>query len=335
MQRANILCAIVVFAVAYPISAQDTLDEVANAAFKSYRNAETTTEKVKILKDFLSTYPESRHTPRFLTETTKLISNDLDDLDGAVGYACEITDKVVDKQIKADTLLVLINLYGNPRYRKELVKTVNEISALTDIRFDAHWRSIIAAAIDAGDWEAVLKYCSQSESQANLEAFKAEHPNRAFPKYVMKGAGNHRKGLLLLFEGRALAALGKRNKALESFDAADKLLIHNYYGLPYEDLWYHMGAVLLETGEHERALEKLIPHAMYSRNLPPNAAGKILEAYANLNHGIHGFEDFMLAMRRKYSKQIHDFQLPDFSGKMHSFLNLKGDATILSFWSPY
>lgn len=131
-----------------------------------------------------------------------------------------------------------------------------------------------------------------------------------------------------------MAGLGRRREALAAFEEAEKVLRYNFLGLPYVDLWYYMGEVLADLGEYERALDKLVPYAMYQRNLPPRATGKILEVYVDLNHGTAGFEEFLREARFKYAKRMHNFELPDFSGKVHTFQELKGKATIISFFAP-
>lgn len=333
MYRVFMLCSLAVFLIPNPVLAQDSVDKAADALSKAVRNTKDPEERVRILKDFLSQYPESRHTANILSGVTGIMVTDLDDLSGAIEYAKEIIGKISDKEIKVSALYILVGLYGNPGYRAEQAATVKQISAISEIRFNQYWR-IINAAINADDWDAVLTYCDKAGAYANIEAFKSDYPKEEFSEDYLDEAGMHRKGMLAAVKGRVLAETGERKEALEVFYGAEKLLRRNYFGLPYEHLWYYVGLTLAETGDYDQAFERLIPYAMYQRNLPAEAVGKILEVYVNKNHSMAGFEDFMLKMRLKYAKRIHDFKLPDYSGEVRSFSKIKGDVTIVSFWSP-
>jgi outer membrane protein assembly factor BamD (BamD/ComL family) len=135
MCRLNTFIAVVVLLISLSASAQEALDESAARALKAYQLAGSAEMGIKVLKEFLSTYPESSYTQNYLSRIIRLLVNDLDDRSGAIQYTKEIIGKLNDKQIKADILYSLAELYGSPAYKEDLAATVREISALGEIRY--------------------------------------------------------------------------------------------------------------------------------------------------------------------------------------------------------
>lgn len=325
---------IVICLFSFTAATQENLEKAAEAARLAYQQAETSEQALEIIRDFLSSHPESKHTMYFLQRAARIIGNDLGDSPGAIAYVKDIAGKLQNSGIKAGALYLLVDLYAHPGYGDLLKATADEISSLTDIRFDNYSR-IIRAAISAGEWGAVLDYASKASEYANVESIRADNSGRSLDDERINIILNNRLGGTAMVKGWALSKLYRYDEALAALDEAEKLVERTYFGTNYDNVWLYQGLTLAEMGEFDLALDKLIPFAMYERSVSGQAYGKILEIYTLRNRTPTGFDDYLKSTRVKYAKTIDDFEMKDYDGNTRKFSELMGEkATILTWWSP-
>ena len=138
--------------------------------------------------------------------------------------------------------------------------------------------------------------------------------------------------MLLVKDSWARANLGEVEEALAGFARADEIVNRSYLGSPGENLNFYWGKTRMMQGDAEGAMEKFALDALISGN--DDAVAGLKQAYVMANGSEGGYEAWSCRERLRIAKKADDFELPDLSGARHRFADLRGEVTLLNFWSP-
>lgn len=297
----------------------------------AYYGAETPVEKLEIVKTFLAKYPESKYTAGVLGAGTYLLSEELDDHEGAVAYARDILGQVEDPETEGSVRLVLVGLYDRPEYAADLTTLAAEMAAASQTSFSDHLR-VLESAVAAEAWDLTLQQVEAAGPLANAATFQADHADQEFAADYIQKAGRHRQGLLGTYRGWALANQGETDAALRSFSDSEGMVKFTYLGVPENDLYLYWGQARLANNENEAALEMLSLAAIWGYS--DDALEAARKVYADLKGDNAGFKDYLWEVRCNTARTLEDFTLSDYEDAPRSFSELKGKVTLLAFWFP-
>ena len=319
--------------LASPAAAEsDTdLEQVFSDLRTAYYGAETPAEKLVIVKAFLAKYPDSKYTAGVLGAGTYLLSEELDDHEGAVAYARDILVQVEDPETKGNVRLVLVGLFDRPEYAADLTALAAEMAAASQTSFSDHLR-VLESAVAAEAWDLTLQQVEAAGPLANAATFQADHTDQEFAADYIEQAGRHRQGLLGTYRGWALANQGETDAALRSFSESEGMVKFTYLGVPENDLYLYWGQTRLANNENEAALEMLSLAAIWGYSDDAMEAAR--KVYAELKGGEAGYTDYLWEVRRNTAQTLADFTLNDYKDAPRSFAELKGKVTLLAFWFP-
>jgi hypothetical protein len=300
-------------------------------AQKAYEAAQTSEEKARIIQVFVDEYPEAPQVPDAVSEAVRLMTDELGQMSEAIAFVQDVSEKVEDPRARHSIDLELLELLANSGRSLDFQVLEEQIASQSDLTFVQLLRLIEVAAV-AQDWDRITKRVAQAEPLANAGTFRKEWPDVGYSEQEIEVAGRNRKGLLLSFSGWAQANSDQLDDALETFARAEELTKKHYFGYPDSDLYAFWGKSLLMKGETEAAFEKLAPVALFGEN--KTALKNLQRAYLDTKGSEEGFEEFAWKYRKKSGKQIEDFALSDYADKQRSLSELRGKATLLSFWFP-
>ena len=307
------------------------VQEVWDAVVKSHGEAETDEEKLAVVRGFLDEYPETSHTAYALDDVIYYMGQKLNDIEGAIEYITDLRGRIADPRLALDVDLKLLGAYEQAGWKDKFVELADRLAQAEGMKYTDHLR-VLRSAVELKAWQVVVEHCQTAEKYATKEAFKAQYSDEEFDEAYLEEASKNRKGLLLGYDGWAKFNLGQVETALTEFADAEGLVRRHYFGHPDSDLYRYWGAVALEQGDYDTAIEKLSPIAIMAGD--EGALTDLLKAYVGKNGRDTGFEDFSMQQRRKLAKTVDDFTLPDYEGNEHAFSDLRGEVTILSFWFP-
>jgi hypothetical protein len=306
------------------------IDQAYEVIDQLYENEASDEEKLAATVDFLETYPESEHTVGLVSDVLYFKGEKAGDMEGAVDFAEKIRAAVTDPTVAMDFDRHLISWYGTAGMKAKMLSIADRLERDGSIRFGDYF-NVIDGAVAMEDWALVRDYCAKAQSKANAATWRAEWPDVEATDERAEKAGLNRQGMLLVKDSWARANLGDVDGALAGFARAEELVDSSYLGIPGYDLNQYWGKACLMNGDAEGAIERFAPDALIVRNEDAMAALK--QAYATVNGSEDGYGAWSCRKRLEIAKKADDFELPDASGARHRFADLRGDVTLLNFWS--
>ena len=297
----------------------------------AYLAAETPQEQVDIFRNFLARFPESRYTVSVLGAGTRLLANELENAEGALELVESVHAAVSDADIRFEVLKLKARFLGNLGRTEDFLDLVAELSVNRALDLnDLH--EIAASAVDAGAWDLILELSDGALQMATPQAFRALYPGRQSSEERVREWVNSTVGLIHTFKGWALSNLGHTEEALAAFGVAEEKVYYFYLGFPEDNLHLYLGRTLMGQRDYEGAIEKLAPGAILGGR--DDELEALREAYAALNGGDDGFDEYVAETRRSIAVPADDFTLPDYDGGQLTLSSLRGRVVLLAFWFP-
>jgi tetratricopeptide (TPR) repeat protein len=306
----------------------DTLFQESN---KAYFAAETDDERLPISMKFLAQCPESKYTGLVLRAVVNVIGNKRGDYDGAIVYALEIRAKISDPEILLTVDKQLLDLYGNGKRTDRFRELAARLDRQGNLKF-SDYMNMLDHAVSLEAWDLVPVFYKSAEKMANAKTYKTDNSDLDYTDEEFEVAGRNRMALLLTYYGRAGANLGQVEEALAAFARADGMIRKTYLGYPDNELYLYWGKTLLEEGDAQGALGKLVPAALFCAQ--KDALDPLKQAYLAVGGNESGFEEFVWDQRLRLAKTVDDFTLDDYDGQPRRFADLRGKVTLLGFWNP-
>ena len=187
--------------------------------------------------------------------------------------------------------------------------------------------------MEAGDWELALKQVDVALTLATEEAFKADYPNLELSEERIQRAAERRKAGSLTVKGWTLANLGRVDEGMAAFEEAETVTRFNYIGATENDLNRYWARTYHHEGRSDKALELLIPEAVYGGD---EEARALLEEIFLVDGGeAEDFERYLESLRQEHARTVDDFALPTYEGKEINLADLRRDKVVmLVFWFP-
>ena len=110
---------------------------------------------------------------------------------------------------------------------------------------------------------------------------------------------------------------------------ARKISLREIFDVPSSDLYKYWAKAAKAEKMYDLAWDKISKVAFW--NGDKEAAKLMGEIYEIMNGSKEGYEEAVLAERKRSALQVADFTLPDYSGNEQSFAKLKGKVTIIGF----
>lgn len=288
-------------------------------------------DRMALTKGYLAEYPETKHTARLLGHVFYYQGEAQGDVPGAIAYAEGIRQKIKDPAIAQDIDVKLVELYGRADVTDKMLALAGKLEADGVLKFGDYW-GIIEVSTKNADWEVVRRYCEKASPLTTAEVYRNEWSQYEFTDEEAERAARNRRGMLAAKDGWAKANTDKTEEALADFVAAEDLVNRSYLGIPDYDLNLHWANTMLMTGDYDGAIARFAPDALIMGN--DEAREGLKKAYVGKNGGEAGFDAFAEKLHLEIAKTVDDFELPDYRGTKHKFSDLRGQVTLLSFWSP-
>ena len=295
-----------------------------------YDNEAPDEEKLAATVEFLEAYPESEYSVGLVGDVLYFRGGQAGDMKGAIEFAEQIRSAVADPAIARDFDQRLISWYGEAGMKARMLSIADRLEQEGTIRFGDYF-NVIDSAVAMEEWALAREYCSKARPKADAATWRAEWPDIEATDERAEKAGLNRQGMLLVKDSWARSNLGDVDGALDGFARADELVDSSYVGIPGYGLNLYWGRTCMMKGDADGAMEKFAPDALIARD--DEAAAALRQAYAVATGSEDGFASWSCRKRLGIVKKADDFELPDSSGARHSFADLRGEVTLLNFWS--
>jgi hypothetical protein len=307
------------------------VDEAYQIAEEKFQAAQTDQEKAALAREFLESYPESEHTASILGAFIYYQGEALDDPERALALAESTLTRVQDPELAFSIRRQLLGLYGTLGRKEPLQETVAAMQAFRELSFSDHL-DVMEAADDAALWDLALAHARQALTLATAEQYQQDYAEREISPQQAERAARIRRATARAHEGWALYHLGRTDEALAAFAAGEPDTVSNYVGVPESPLFIFWGQVLLAEGQHAEAMQRLAADAVMGGD--PTAGKALAKAYADINGGDEGYDDFLWQERQRLARRVGGFQLQTFAGEPFDLSSQQGKVILLAFWFP-
>ena len=253
------------------------------------------------------------------------------DMEGAIVVAERIRSAVTDPTFATDYDRRLLSWYGRAWRNAKRRAIADRFEREGSIRFGDFF-TVIENAVAMEEWALAREYCAKAQPKANAATWRAEWPDVEATDEEAEAAGLNRQGMLLVKDSWARANLGDVEGALAGYARADEFVNRSYLGIPENDLNLYWGRASMMRGDAEGAMEKFAPDALIVGD--EGVTAELKQAYVEANGSEDDFASWSCAKRLEIARTAEDFELPDFHGGRRDFADLRGEVTLLTFWSP-
>lgn len=222
----------------------------------------------------------------------------------------------------------IVRIHGRPGHAERLAEHVARFAKERRLS-TADRINIIEAAAEAGAWDLLDRHTRILEALAEPAAVKSEYSDRNMSDERAKQIADRRKALVLTAQGWSLTYSGNSSEALEKYDEAASLVEKDYFGIPRDDINLFRGRTLALMGRYNDAADVLAPMYLYRKNLK---AEKELKKIHEV-HGVGSFQTWLVALGKKTAPVFDGFTLKNYSDSEQKFEQIRGKATVVSFWS--
>lgn len=291
----------------------------------------TDLEKAELYAQFLKDYPESEEAFYAIDGFLYYQRTATGDLAEAVRDVANLRPLISHAGAALKTDLLLCSQYSDLNDKAGFTDLCEKITrqnlAFSDIS------NLMAISTRFSAWETLENLITIAEPVANSEAFAAENSDRVLSPEQLERGGNNRKSIVLANKGLLQAVSGDLDLAFQTLEEAESLLARNGMDQPINVTFdYFKGKALALKGDFEAAAISLAKSARANENKA--ALQELKNIYTSINGSDSGFADYQLAMTRKVTTIVPDFDLLGYDGKQHSLADLGGKATLIAFWSP-
>jgi hypothetical protein len=315
---------------------EDQLQPSAEVAFKDMQvvldESEAPEEKVPILEAFIAAYPDTEQSENALGDVIYYRTREMDDLPGALAITRTALEQTSDPELRFKIGLRLHDLSAQAGEPTDLGAVADELAAHRELGFVDHL-DVVEAAEKSASWELMLEHADAMADFANEAAFRAAYPDEDFTDERVAFSVNRRRAWVLAYQGGALTHLGRLAEAEEVFALADDLPAStDFLGISETPIDIYRGEAALLAGQPEQAAELFAHDALMGGK--PTAIDGMKEAYACINGGAEGFDDYALAIRQRIARPLPDVTLADYTGETVSLSAMAGKVMVISFWNP-
>ncbi len=302
------------------------------AARAEYKATDDLVERVAIVKTFLDAHPEHPDIAWAVDTGAYMVGELTGDKKDSVDLVVGQLDRTKTPELRLAMQVILLDMYGDPDYADRLPSLVDTMYPDTAVLSYVDHLHIIESATTAEVWRLVDEHCKLATPIATPEQFAADYPDRGFSAAVIEESGNHRAATILTFAGWSHAKQGDLEGALQKFEQAEPRVRMTLFNTPDSQLDHYWGMTLVQAGQEEAGLAKLILAGMYGGD--DEATEMSHKLLAKLHPG-QDYDDYTWAIRQQHAPIRADWQAVDYDDQMQTFANLKGDrATLIAFWSP-
>lgn len=301
------------------------------AAEEASAAASTPEAKLKVLKEFLGKYPDTKYTARVVGKAVDLLSEELERPAEAEVLVREARARVKDPVNLRKLGVTHVEVLSTLKRGDELARVASTLRGAAGLTFYDQV-GIAEAAIAAEAWETALAFAAEAAA-IDGEKLAAISPAGRYPtaKDLERGVGK-RRAWALADKGWAEFKLGRTEDALQTFQLASTLDTRQVMGNSETALPLFWGRALLAAGRPADAVEVLAANALYGGEKDARAA---LEQAWRAQGGEGSFDEYLWGERRRRAILAPDFTLSDYQGTPRRLASLRGaEVTLLAFWFP-
>jgi tetratricopeptide (TPR) repeat protein len=310
-------------------SKEDPVRTAVRSLSDALSEVKSDSQAVVLLENFLEDYPDTKYTSSVLDAVVYYERDEMGDGDMAIAIVKKHIPQIKDQENLKSSLVVLAGAYNAPRYKTELREQVKELEGYGPLSYQ-QYDALINAAFGAEDWDLALDLCTPAGDTATPEAVKADYPEA--PEETIKERSEARAVDVDVYKGWGLANTGKVDQAISLFESSAGRVNFNYFGVPDNQLYLYWGQTLLKKGDKEKALEKLLPLALWDGD--DDALKTVREIYEDNGGSAAAFDDYLLGERRRHARQMRTFSAVDYDDTMRESKDLMGKVTLVTFWFP-
>jgi len=310
---------------------EDPAEAALTALAERFEESGDAAEKANIAEEFLTSHPDSPYTGPLAQAVAEYRGGRLGDPEGAYRVLEEALSKAESPDSGFQIAVAMAPLAAELDRPFDLRPVADDLAARRQLGYDDH-DAIMKAAEKVGDWQLAADHAQASLAGATVEAIRAEFGSQKFTDDKLAIYAAVRRASSLAHQGWAVFNLGRIEEGMSLLDEAGEITPRSYMGVPSAPVDLLQGRALLSQGEAERAIEVLLPGAVFgdAREIKP-----VLQlAYSEFNGNLDGFEDYLQANRRRLAKRVDDVTLPDYQDVDHTLSDLSGRVVLLAFWFP-
>jgi hypothetical protein len=301
------------------------------AAKKAYLAAESAEAKAKIAEKYLEELPGGEHAAAFAGAEIETRGRELGEDGKAFAVVSRAMERAADPGVRFEIAMELLPLSFRVHRPLDLKKIVDGLEAKRPLSFQQNV-DVAEAAVAHSMWELAWERSQKALAQATPEGYRADYPDTRLDAEKIAARVGKRRELALAYAAWSAFNLGRREEADKLFGQAEEHATFNYLGACDTPLRRFEGEAELAQEHWERAAELLEPQALFGAD--PLAVVDLKKAYAGRTGSEKGFGEYLAAARRRLARNVDDFQLADYDGKLHALSEKRGKVVLLAFWFP-
>lgn len=313
---------------------KEGFEAASKKAFAKFNAEQDRKIGVLFLEELLLSYPNYKYIHSYLKMVTDIYIKELNQPENAVLLA----KKVLKQSTNSHSILmihsVLIDILSSTGKIEEFIKTVEILEKMETLNQSLE-TAIYQAAVKHNRWTLVEKHADAAVSFSTFDAIKSNvlKSGSSMPDNVIHLISLRETGQAMAAKGWALIKLDRFNDGIEIFKKAEKNTLYNFVDVPQSKLNLYWSQALLEAGQPEKAIELISPDAvMLGSEEAKSVLKKALISYTGTEEG---FDEFMWDQRKKNAKKVKNFTLFNYKNEKQQFDKLKGNVTLLVFWTPH
>ena len=310
----------------------DPAEAAWDALVSAWSEAETPEAKVALAEEYLTQFPDTKHSGSMAGAVAYYRGQEMDDSEGAWNTLSAALDQIKDPEQRFEVSMEALGLADSVDVPLDITVVAEDLGAFRPLTFREH-EQVAEMAIELEEWTLADEHSLGALEMATPEQLRADYPDREFSDEEVAERVRRRQASMLTTDGWALFNLGDTDLAVERFAAADEIGSETYLGVPNTPLYQYWGRVALAEGDVDRALDLLGAEVVFGED---GAAAKtyLREAYIAKNGSDEGFDEFLWSTRNKLATLANDFELLDYEGNPRSLSETDGKVTMLAFWFP-
>jgi hypothetical protein len=315
-------------------SAALNAEDDSKTTFDAYKKPGSPESKIRLAHDFLKRNPNNR----FTIEAVEYVAQDYfleqkKDPDGAVKFALQYLANLNDENLKRRADLTLIALYGKTGDKTRLHELAGQVDARRGLTLD-DCAALAEAALKAKDGEFAVKLGELLMAKNTPHAVRAKAGQEMLSdeKVAQSIARNRARALILM--GRGALEMNDAKTALDYFGEAAKTAQRQYAGpllWPYRDLNLYWAKALLKTGNAQGAMGKI---GVETAILSDKTALEVLQEALSATGSKENPRQYVDRTRPGIAKTMPAFSAYNYDQKKVNWNELKGQVSLLTFWSP-
>lgn len=235
--------------------------------------------------------------------------------------------KATEENVRLEYMLLRTRLCATTGQAEEVGKTAREVLEFNLKLY--HIITVTKAAAEVGDWQLLLESSEKAIDLTELDKIK-ESVGGMTGKRMLE-MQRHFKSLFLTARGRALTNLDRIDEALTDLEAAAEITERHYTGNYINEVDLRWAEALSKNREYDKAIETLIPGALFSGSEEKvNALREIFAASGRTED----FDPWLWKERIQRARRIDDAVFYDYEKNPVKLSSKLGKATLLTFWTP-